>query len=121
MDNKDTRHLNYNDQMIHDEAQFCIAFVFNKRRNGIRFLTGRFAPNRMGGQEVYFPIVGDTLNTVSAIYRMHGIRFYQKNWSRGEMYFGQPVSELGYHDWEMETRTTEELVIVLKALAVKED
>lgn len=118
MNNIDTRNLTPVDAIPadRDEGDFCVAFVVNHKTSSLRFLTGRFAPENLAGQMVWFPIYGDSIFTVQEVYKRQGMNLIEKDWSPGQPYFNN-INELGYFDAETETRTSRETMMAMTATA----
>lgn len=122
MNHEDARNLTFYDAIPADcdEAKICVAFAVNEKTQSLRFLTGRFSPSNLNGQIVWFPLAGGGIHTVSEIYKRQDMKLDRMDWSPGQPYFNN-IHELGHYDFETETRTSDEIMTVLKATASRTD
>lgn len=114
MRNEEARNLTFNDAIPadRDQAEFCVAFAVDPVTSSVRFLTGRFAPENLAGQIVWFPLVADAIHTLVEVYRRQGLFLRQQSWTTGQPYHNN-LGKLGYPETEPST----EIMMAFKATA----
>ena len=118
MNLSDARNMTFNDAIPadRDEGDFSVVACINANEGSLRFLTGRFSPENLAGQIVWFPMIGSLLNTISEIYRLQNVRLTSPDWSSPQPYFNN-LHELGQIDPAKETRKSDESMIVFTGKA----
>lgn len=126
MNHAESRNLTFDDTapVCVEECSFAVAFVVDKEKHALRFLTGRYAPNRLNGQVVWFPLIGTPISTVDHIYKALNVHLVSMDWSPGQPFKNKEgeLSELGYYDFDADfygegSKTSQEMV-ALRALAI---